>query len=205
MVSSGRRAFLKSLQHELSRREALKVLAGVAGGVALSFVPKKWETPVVSLGVLPAHAQVSPTPSLCDGDLCAIARTTTLVEGEYGDFDFSACTPNGYYVWGGDSADGMTSSEDNIDFDPNVDNETLNIGAGAAVNGVYSLYLEHYEFVPLAMTVRIITAAGVFEQSLTLSDDRAVADVTFPGGTVTWRSTPGIPSCLEGRAGLKAK
>lgn len=186
---------MESEQHELSRREALKVLAGVAGGVALSFLPKKWETPVVSLGVLPAHAQVSPTPST--PDLSAIARTTTLIQGEYGDFDFSACTPNGFWVWGGIGGDGMTSSPDNVDFDPPVDNETLYIGPGAAVNGVYSLYLEHYGDVPLTMTVRIITAAGVFEQSLSLTADRAVADVTFPGGTVTWRSDPGLPPCEE--------
>ncbi len=200
-------------QQELSRRQALKVLAAAAGGAAMAFLPKKWETPLVSLGVLPAHAQISPTPppptptpSLCDGDLCAIAITTTLVEGEYGDFDFSACTPNGFYVWDGSSGDGMTSSEDNIDFDPPVDNETLHIATGAAVAGTYAIYLEHYENVPLAMTVRIITAAGVYEQSLTLSEHRAVAEVTFPGGVVTWRSTPGLPPCLGGgHRGSKGK
>lgn len=211
-------------KRDLTRRQALKALAASAGGLALTLIPKGWKTPVISVGTLPVHAQVSgPEPTaipaeptavpteqpFCDGDMCAVATTTTLVEGEtdpeYGDFDFSMCTPNGHYVWGGSSGDGGTSSPDNIDFDPHVDNETLDIST--AVPGVYSVYLEMYEQLPLEMTVQIITAQGVHNTTLSLSQSRAVADVTFPGGTVTWRSDPGWPSCGggDGEGGILGK
>jgi hypothetical protein len=195
----------------LTRRQALKALAAAAGGTALAFMPKAWKTPLVSVGTLPAHAQVSGIAELCEGDMCATATTTTLVEGdggeEYGDFDFSMCTPNGLYIWDESTGDGATSSPDNSYFDPNADNEWLRIGAGAAVAGTYSIYLEHWSRVPLEITVEIITATGVHTTTLTLNEDRAVADVTFPGGTVTWRSDPGFPACWgeEDRAFKKGK
>jgi hypothetical protein len=45
----------------LSRRDALKALAGITGAVALSGLPNKWATPLVEVGALPAFAQCSPT------------------------------------------------------------------------------------------------------------------------------------------------
>lgn len=44
-------------QSQLSRRQLLKILAAAAGTAALSSVPNKWKTPVVDVGMLPAHAQ----------------------------------------------------------------------------------------------------------------------------------------------------
>lgn len=186
---------------DLTRRQALKALAAATSGFALNFVPRSWKTPVVSVGTLPAHAQIS----VCPDDMCAIAVTTTMVESGYGDFDFSMCTPNGYYIWNGSTGDGATSSQDNINPDPRVDNETLTIHT--AVPGTYSIYVEHYENVPLEMTVHITTAAGVHTVSFTLTGDRAVADVIFPGGTVTWRSDTGFPPCWSRaeRSAIKRK
>jgi hypothetical protein len=46
-------------QQKLSRRDLLKLLTAAAGAAALSTVPNKWETPVVEIGALPAHAQAS--------------------------------------------------------------------------------------------------------------------------------------------------
>lgn len=44
------------------RRKLLKALAATGGAVtATSLLPDKWAKPVVDVGVLPAHAQVSPT------------------------------------------------------------------------------------------------------------------------------------------------
>jgi hypothetical protein len=44
----------------LGRRELLKVLAAAGGAVAASsLLPGEWAKPVVEVGVLPAHAQVS--------------------------------------------------------------------------------------------------------------------------------------------------
>lgn len=134
--------------------QALKALAAAAGGLALSFIPKAWKTPAVLVGTLPAHAQISEVVEFME----AIATTTTIVEGEvtgYGDFDFSMCTPNGYYIWDGSTGDGATSSQDNIDFDPIVDNETLSISAPVA--GTYTLYLENWSETRLEMTVQITT------------------------------------------------
>lgn len=43
----------------LSRREALKAVAAVTGVAVLSSVRNEWETPLVQVGALPAHAQGS--------------------------------------------------------------------------------------------------------------------------------------------------
>jgi hypothetical protein len=49
----------------LSRRELLKVLAASSGAVAAAaFLPGKWARPLVSSGVLPAHAQSSNDPPI---------------------------------------------------------------------------------------------------------------------------------------------
>lgn len=48
----------------LSRRQLLKVLAAAAGTAVLSSVPNKWKTPVVDIGALPAHAQLSGAGSI---------------------------------------------------------------------------------------------------------------------------------------------
>ena len=130
----------------------------------------------------------------CGDYMQAVAITTTLVEGQYGDFDFGLCTPNGNWVWGGSSADGATSGEDNIDFDPPRDNETLDIAS--AIDGTYSLYLVNWTQSAIEMTIQITTATGVHNVSFTLTADRAVADVTFPCGTVTWRAEETMPPCM---------
>jgi hypothetical protein len=44
----------------ISRRDAIKILAAAAGATALANLPVKWETPDLEVGVLPAHAQTSP-------------------------------------------------------------------------------------------------------------------------------------------------
>ncbi len=48
----------------MSRRQLLKALIASGGAVtAATLLPCEWRTPVVEVGVLPAHAQVSPTPT----------------------------------------------------------------------------------------------------------------------------------------------
>lgn len=44
---------------EISRRDAMKILAAVAGAAALANIPDKWSKPGMGFGVLPAHAQTS--------------------------------------------------------------------------------------------------------------------------------------------------
>ena len=60
-------------EHEkrtLSRRELLKALLASGGVAATSMLlPCEWTSPDVEVGVLPAHAQVSPTATpQADGD-----------------------------------------------------------------------------------------------------------------------------------------
>lgn len=45
----------------LSRRAALKIIAAAGAGTLLT-LPDKWTKPLVQVGALPAHAQVSPVP-----------------------------------------------------------------------------------------------------------------------------------------------
>jgi hypothetical protein len=51
---------MKKTTPKLTRRDALKVLGAAAGASALANLPSKWRTPVLTAGVLPAHAQSSP-------------------------------------------------------------------------------------------------------------------------------------------------
>jgi hypothetical protein len=47
----------------VGRRQLLKALAATGGAVAASsLLPGKWAKPVVEVGLLPAHAQVTPAP-----------------------------------------------------------------------------------------------------------------------------------------------
>lgn len=49
-----------SAQAELSRRKILKALTALGGAVAATgFMPAKWSSPLVDLGVMPAHAQTT--------------------------------------------------------------------------------------------------------------------------------------------------
>ncbi|RMD50958.1 MAG: twin-arginine translocation signal domain-containing protein [Candidatus Thermofonsia bacterium] len=52
----------KQNRQQLSRRDALKVIAAVTGAATLTNLPNKWVKPVLDAGVLPAHAQTTPTP-----------------------------------------------------------------------------------------------------------------------------------------------
>lgn len=47
----------------LTRREALKALAAATGAVVLANLPVSWKTPVVEVGVVPAHAQGGSGPA----------------------------------------------------------------------------------------------------------------------------------------------
>lgn len=48
----------------LTRRQLLKALLAAGGAATVSMLPSRWVKPVVDVGVLPAHAQVSATPTL---------------------------------------------------------------------------------------------------------------------------------------------
>jgi hypothetical protein len=52
----------KSQSGTLTRRQALKVLAATTGAMVLSNLPQTWKTPMVEVGMLPAHAQGASGP-----------------------------------------------------------------------------------------------------------------------------------------------
>jgi len=63
----------------LSRRDALKTLAAVTGVAVLASVKNEWETPLVQVGVLPAHAQASLTATLIVRNSRGSGPTTVTV------------------------------------------------------------------------------------------------------------------------------
>ena len=48
---------------KITRRDALKALAAVTGAVVLSNLPQEWKTPIVEVGVMPAHSQGASGPA----------------------------------------------------------------------------------------------------------------------------------------------
>ncbi len=59
----------------ISRRQLLKVLAAAAGTAVLSSVPNKWRTPVVDVGMLPAHAQTLSGRGAISGTVVTLIET----------------------------------------------------------------------------------------------------------------------------------
>ncbi len=50
-------------KNTVSRRQALKTIAAITGAATLTQLPTKWASPILTSGVLPAHAQTSPIPT----------------------------------------------------------------------------------------------------------------------------------------------
>lgn len=187
----------------LSRRHLLKALAATGGAAAASsLLPSKWVKPVVDVGLLPAHAQVS--PPLGTGDLQATltwdtgnpnAQSCSMDNGTSGgvDIDVHVIEPNGDHVYFAN----RTGSTAQLDVDNQValGPENIFVPPGGAAAGVYQVYVVYYcGQVPTQATIRIrVFADTAQEQSQTFvrtlnAADFAVgynvANVTFPGGTI---------------------
>lgn len=65
---------------QINRRQAIKILAVAAGTAGLSLVPSKWKTPVVDVGVLPAHAQGSLRTGTITGGVFVQQQGTTRLK-----------------------------------------------------------------------------------------------------------------------------
>lgn len=115
------------MKKTLSRREALKTLAAVTGVAVLSSVKNKWETPLVQVGVLPAHAQASLRATLIVRNSQGSGPTTVtvlpsnspissteVVEIPDGGSATFTLAPGTYDV----TAEGECSSEETVTLDP---------------------------------------------------------------------------------------
>ncbi len=59
----------KNKKTSLTRRDALKTLAVITGAATLASLPARWQTPLVQVGALPAHAQCSFIPGTVTFDI----------------------------------------------------------------------------------------------------------------------------------------
>jgi hypothetical protein len=63
----------------VSRRDALKLLGAAAGASVLANLPSKWNTPELTAGVLPAHAQTSVLHTLACDELFTTPGETPVI------------------------------------------------------------------------------------------------------------------------------
>jgi hypothetical protein len=189
----------------ISRRRLLKALVAAGGATAAaSLLPGKWSKPLAKVGVLPAHAQISPTPPpLGTGDLQVTLTWNNGTEqcGEEGavDVDLHVVEPDDTRVYYGNDV-GPTAE---LDFD-NVCGfgpENIFVAAGEAAAGTYRAQVVYYgsygtfEGAPTTATIRITVFADTPSEQVhtfTRIIERAnsciaynVADIVFPAGTVT--------------------
>jgi hypothetical protein len=179
----------------ISRRRLLKAIAAAGGTLAAATVlPDKWTKPAAQVGLLPAHAQVSPTPDLGTGDMQATLRWDT----DDTDIDLWVIEPDGTEVWWFNQ-DGTTAELD-VDDTDGFGPENVFVGAGEAANGTYQVLVNYYRGeVPTEATIRITVFDGApgekvetFTRNLPteapLETWYRVADVDYPSGTITERT-----------------
>lgn len=65
------------LTQQLGRRRVLKAALATGGAVATLLLPERWVKPVVQMGILPAHAQISPRPTPTPNPTVAPTQTPT--------------------------------------------------------------------------------------------------------------------------------
>jgi len=173
---------------KLNRRRLLKGLAAAGGAAAASaLLPAKWSKPAVSVGVLPAHAQVTGAPDLLV-QLCwsePIDLDVTVIEPGGGDED----------AVGPSNPIGPTATYSGDDQDGGC--EQITVPAGHAAPGCYHVDVWNWdEQMSGVATLTIVTPAGTFECHLRVPPDTnwmCSADVCFPGGTVNWLG-PCVPT-----------
>lgn len=188
----------------LGRRRLLETLGLAGGALAVStMLPSKWTKPVASQAPLPTSDETSPV--LGTGDL----QVTVTWDTDNTDIDTWLQEPSGFWVYYGDVV-GPTATLDYDDTD-GFGPENIFVPAGGAAAGVYKVYVGYFwddEIVeetsgssygyparPTVASIRITVFADTpqqqqrtFTRRMDVADETctlfAVADVTFPGGTI---------------------
>jgi len=201
----------------VSRRKLLKALAATSGAVVASqILPGQWMKPVIESGLLPAHAQGSPTRTptpivLGTGDLqVTLTWNTGIRSGYYSDpgtvdIDLHVVEPDGTIVYFGNKQGTTTTLDvDNrVGFGP----ENIFSARGRAATGIYTVFLNYYRqsslFTPTTCTVDIKVFANTaqektqrFTRVLSTSSEKVnVAKITFPAGLI--EELTGIPTSVS--------
>jgi hypothetical protein len=128
-------------KRKLSRRQLLKAITAAGGAIAAAtMLPGKWTQPVVEVGVLPAHAQVTgaepeygvqcdSTPGGGDIEFCIdeVAALVMLYSGE-GPVEGIEVT--------------LTCTDPSIEFDPALPQTEITNAAGRALFGTLCILSE---------------------------------------------------------------
>jgi hypothetical protein len=180
---------------KMNRRRLLKTLAAAGGAAAASsLLPGKWARPLLEVGVLPAHAQISPV--LGTGDL----QVTLTWDLDDSDIDLHCIEPDTTHVYFGNPS-GTTAELDLDDVD-GFGPENIFVEPGTAAAGTYEIYVHYWSDHgngPTTATIRVRVFANtpqeqtqIFTRYLTTGQYVNVADVTFPAGTIV--ETFGAPA-----------
>jgi secreted PhoX family phosphatase len=171
---------------QIGRRDLLKALAASGGAIAVtSIVPGKWAKPVIEAGLLPAHAQGSPTPML----------EITLTWYDSVDLDLRVTEPDGTEV-SPNNRNGSTLLHSGDDF-PDVGGtgqERID-DKGSLADGTYRVYVDwvatgalRAAAVPDPRPVLVIkTHQETVTINISISEDGIVeaATVSFSSGSIT--------------------
>ena len=191
------------------RRRVLEALAVVGGALATSaFVPKSWAKPVIEMGVVPQQAVTS--PECPTGDLLVSLTWDT----DDTDLDLFVIEPSGFVVYPGDD-EGPTAELD-VDDTDGYGPENIYVPPGEAAAGVYKVYVGYYDApgdpgdVVTNATIHITTFDNTPQKQTRTYTRRledynsndplyAVAEITFPGGTIVEKTgTIPDPTALAG-------
>jgi hypothetical protein len=165
----------------ISRRQALKALAGLGGSLGTVLIlPRRWATPEVKAGVLPAHAQSSNAAFLNVLASWEGIEDVDLMVWDPGDsgeqVDYT--NPNGPTA---------THSGDNIAFSPPRNWEKVTVPPGGAAAGNYLVWVHAHEDVEVPVSLDISTHSDVRSFKVTVPPNAAnltVAKVSFPTGAI---------------------
>ena len=196
MEKFDRNAEMPKTRQETSegRRRLLKLLAAGTGTfAAASILPMRWTRPLVEMGVLPAHAQLSVFSADLSVTMDWVNSVTNndfelhIVDPQDATDVFGGQTTSATLSHNGDAAQAMTGAE-----------TAGNTAPGVVAAGTYQIYLRNVfgnvrSFSSLTVAVTVSGSVTNFNLSpgfftTAIPESRRIADVTFPAGSLTDRA-----------------